>query len=271
MIKITEGLQRFSYSKLSTANNCMLEFIMRYLMGEESADNCYSQYGTFIHHLLDRWAKGTTEIYQLITEYEDEYENYVTEPFPRLRNGKDSSQKYFDEGYEFLSGFTGLPEEYIIVEAEKKFDIQIEDFIFNGIVDLILKDKDDNYVILDWKSKGGFKSDEEEAEYRRQLYLYSHYIKEEYGAFPIKTVFYCFREQKIYEREFDIDAYNESMKWMFDTVKKIRQFYCKYDYFYCNTLCGFRYGCPLKVEVESNKSLQEVVKKEKQNEKGRDG
>ena len=86
--------------------------------------------------------------------------------------------------------------------------------------------------------------------------------------FPIRTIFYCFREQEKYEREFDIDAYNEAIKWMFDTVKKIRQIYCKYDYFYCNTLCGLRYGCPLKVEVESNKTLQEVIKQEKQDGKG---
>lgn len=258
-----EVLQRFSFSKLSTANNCMLEYITHYILGYESVENSYAQYGKWIHSLLDRWAKGLLEIYDLATEYENGYEDNVTEPFSRLRNGLDSSQKYYDEGYEFLSTFEGVGDEYEIVAAEEKFEIQIEDFIFNGVIDLILKDKDGNYAILDWKSKDGFKSDEEEAEYRRQLYLYSYYINAQYGSFPVKTIFYCFRKQGKIEKLFNIDAYNEALKWMFDTVKKIRQIYMSYEYFYCHTLCNFRLDCQLKKEVESNKCLRDYIKKEK--------
>lgn len=181
-----------------------------------------------------------------------------------MRNGLTSANKYYEEGYNFFANFDGIGDEHEIVSAEEEFEIQIQDFIFNGKIDLILRNKDDgSYVLWDWKSKDSFKDDSEESVYRRQLYLYSIHLKNKYGVYPSKTVFYCFRQQQSYEKPFDIDAFNKAMDWMMDTVDKIRKtFYCQYDFFKCNNICNFRHRCLLKRNVESNKTLKEFIKKE---------
>ena len=218
-----------------------------------------AQYGSFAHLLLQNWANDELEIYDLLGEYENRYNQHVTMPFPTLRNGQSMGEKYYDDGYKFFSEFSGVGD-YKILSAEEEFEIQIEDFILTGFIDLRLEDKDGNLIVWDWKSKNGFEDEEEERKYRRQLYLYSHYIYRKYGKYPTETVFYCFRQQREYRRPFDMDEYNRSIEWMFDTVKVIRKLYCQYDYFFCNQLCGFRTGCPMKREVEGNPHWKSVIK-----------
>lgn len=200
----------------------------------------------------------------MLTEYENGYEDAMTEDFPRLRNGLTSADKYYKEGYDFFANFDGVGDEYEIVSSEEEFEIQIQDFIFNGKIDLILKDKEGNYIIWDWKSKDKFKSDSEESIYRRQLYLYSLHIHNKYSVYPSKTIFYCFRQQVTFEKPFDMDAFNEAVDWMINTVDKIRKtFYCEYEWYRCNHICNFRHLCLLKRNVESNKVLKDFIKKEK--------
>jgi hypothetical protein len=69
-----------------------------------------------------------------------------------------------------------------------------------------------------------------------------------------------FREQQKIERPFDQEAYDEAIKWMLDTIKEIRKLYCSYDYFFCNSLCGFRNSCQMKKEIECNPNWKKVIK-----------
>ena len=215
-----------------------------------------------MHSLLQRWAEGELETYELLSEFENGYEDNVPEKFPKLRNGKSMEDGYYDDAIQFLSGFDGIGS-YKIISVEEHFEIQIEDFIFNGYIDLLLEDEDGNLIVWDWKSKKEFEDEEEEAKYRRQLYLYSYYVEEKYGKYPQKTTFYCFRKQTEYTREFDENAYNNAIKWMFDTVRKIRELYSAYNWFKCNNICGFgvcKGICPIKREVEGNPHWKTIIK-----------
>lgn len=254
-------LERYSFSKLNTYYNCILNYIYSYILKQKQKENAMSQYGILIHSILDRWAKGQLEIYDLLAEYKANYDSAVTEPFPILRNGKSMGISYYADGESFFTNFNGI-EEYRIVESEVKFEIQIEDFIFNGIIDLILKDKDGNIILWDWKSKADFKDEEEEKKYQKQLYLYSYYIKDKYRVFPSKIVFYCFRKLQKHEYIFNYDDFQKSIKWMFDTIKEIRKLNCKYDYFFCNNLCGSRDICLLKKVKESKENYEREISEE---------
>ena len=261
--KIEEQLERYSFSRLSQFDSCLAAYAFQYFSDQPKESNCYSDFGTLAHDLLFEWASGLLEIYDLLTEYENRYDDIVVHDFPRLRNGLTSADKYYDEGYNFFANFDGVGSEYEIVSAEEEFEIQIQDFIFNGKIDLILKNKDGNYIVWDWKSKDGFKDDDEEFAYRRQLYLYSLHIKNKYNVYPTKTVFFCFRQQTQYAKPFDTEEFDEAVGWMTDTVDKIRKtFYCQYDYYKCNNICNFRHSCFLKRNVESNKALKDFIKKE---------
>lgn len=258
--------ERYSFSKLNTFNSCLLSYIYNYIIKEEQEPNGFGEFGTFVHLLLQRWALGELEIFELLDRYVEEYEKNVTAKFPLKRNKESMGVDYYRDGYNFFKNFDGIGD-YTIIGVEEKFEIEIEGFIFNGVIDLIVKDKDNNIIIIDWKSKKEFNDETEEAEYRRQLYLYSNHIKKKYGKWPTKTIFYCFRQMKPYEKDFDMDAYNEAMKWMFDTVAKIRSLFKCYDWFFCSSLCGFSKVCGIKKEMESNKDFAKIIKDLKKEDK----
>jgi hypothetical protein len=153
------------------------------------------EYGAYLHQLLEKWAKGELEIFELLTEFENGYEINVPTPFPYLRNKKYMGDDYYYDAIDFFTDFDGIGD-YEILGIEDHFEIQIEDFIFNGYIDLILKDKNDQLIVWDWKSKKSFKDAEEEKHYRRQLYLYSYYVKEKYGKFPSSTYSTCSENSK---------------------------------------------------------------------------
>ncbi len=128
-----------------------------------------------------------------------------------------------------------------IEESLRKLDI--------GYIDLIFED-DGEIVIRDYKSKAEFKNDKELKEYARQMYLYSTYVKKEYGKFPKELQFLNFRktmEPKIIA--FDEDDYNEAIEWANDTVREIRNAFAyppvslRCGDFYANELCNHRKYC----------------------------
>lgn len=200
------------------------------------------------------------EIYDLLTEFENGYEENVPEEFPMLRNKKSMETGYYDDAINYLSSFSGFGN-YKILAVEEKFDVLINDFIFNGVIDLILEDNDGNIIIMDHKSKKTFANDDEEKKYKRQLYLYAYYIRERFGKFPTQLKFNMFRNLEIKTYEFIESEFDEAVKWMFESVEMIRQIYCGYNYFFCQNLCSAKLHCGAKKEVESNKCLSNYIKK----------
>jgi len=258
--QITEQkMERYSFSKLNSYHTCLMGFIFTYILKTESLGNSFSDFGTYCHKILEDYANGKLETYDLLAEFENGYDDNIVNPFPKLRNGKSMGDKYFEDGVRYFSNFEGFGD-YKILAAEEKFEIQITDFIFNGFIDLVLEDSEGNIILWDHKSKSGFSDDEEERKYRRQLYLYSYFINEKYGKFPSKLIFNMFRipEEKTYS--FDEKDYQEAIKWMFDTVAKIRELYASYSWFFCNNICSFHSNCQMKSAIECNKSLQGTVK-----------
>ena len=231
--------EKYSFSKLSLFNSCKYAYYLTYVEGQRGDDNAFSQYGTLIHSILERWAKGNIPIVELASVFEWEFDTEVSKQFP-YNKYKDLRESYYNQGIEFLTAFDGLPD-YTIIAAEEKFETQIDDWIFNGIIDLILQDKSGEFVVWDWKSKAGFKNETEQKAYARQLYGYSLYVKEKYGHYPKKLCFGMFRQKEQIEINFNIKQMLEAIDWMRHTVKDIRS--C-WDYeptinlFFCRELCG---------------------------------
>ena len=176
--------------------------------------------------------------------YDWEFDTAVAEEFPTGFRG-DMRKLYFDQGLDFLNNFSGY-DGIKILEVESEFDCDIDDWTFNGIIDLAFEDCAGKLVLRDYKSKSGFKSRVEQAEYARQLYLYCIYIKEKYGKFPDALQFFMFRKNKIIEIPFNIEAYHEAMDWARRTVTEIREcwdFCPSCEPFFGNNLCNHRKTC----------------------------
>lgn len=223
-------------------------------MHQRGKDNAFSQYGTFNHSILEKYGKGEAEVYELLDLFTSGFCENVTIDFPPNKFC-DLREKYFSDAVKFYQNFEGF-DEYNVLGVEKTFNLNINnDFIFKGVIDLILEGSNNDIIILDHKSKADFKSKKERDKYARQLYLYSLYIKNVYGKYPKELIFNMFRKQKMVRIPFDLKKYEEAYEWMLNTVKDIRsndKFEISTDDFMCKYLCNHRdtceYGISLSVE-----------------------
>ena len=241
-------LERYSFSKLSSWYTCPLMWKYTYIDNKPQDENAFAQYGTFVHSILERYAKGELDFAELSDIYENEYKDNVTVEFPP-NSFVDLSERYYEQGKDFFNQFWGYSDKKIIA-AEEKFEIELDDFIFNGIIDLVFEE-DGNLIIRDYKSKAKFKSRAELKEYARQMYLYSLYVKEKYGKYPSELQFLMFRTNELVSIEFSEDALREAIEWAKETVSQIRNAWAyenKEPDFFCDAICSYRNNCEALIE-----------------------
>lgn len=210
-------------------------------------NNAFAQYGSLAHSILERYAKGGLEVYELCDAFRSEFCDEVTMDFPPIGKG-DLRESYFNSAIEFFTNFDGY-DDYEILAAEDEFIENINnDYNLKGYIDLLVRDKSDGkLMIIDHKSKSSFKSKLEKKQYARQLYLYCLRVYRKYGEYPKQMIFNMFRKQQDVVIDFDMAEYNDTLRWMNDTVYEIRKCYQyppNYDDFACKYLCDFRESCP---------------------------
>lgn len=241
------ALERYSFSKLSSWWTCPYGYKLRYIDHEHGVGNAFSSYGTLVHSIMERYANGEIEIWDLADIYEWEFDSAVSEKFP-WNKYTDLRKSYYKQGLEFLKSFEGY-DKYKILGVEEEFELKIDDWIFNGVIDLVFEDEEGRLIIRDYKSKAAFKNEEEQHKYARQLYLYALRVKEKYGRLPDELQFLMFRKQNLVQIPFNADDAEEAKKWASDTVRVIRE---AFDYpptcdaFYGENLCNHREYCELK-------------------------
>lgn len=241
-------IERYSFSKLSAWWTCPYGYYQRYIEHKAGIGNAFASFGTFVHELMEKYAKGEAELWDLPQMYEWQFDTAVPEKFP-YNKFVDLRDSYYAQGLNFLKTFEGY-EGLKILGVEEEFVIPIDDWQFNGFIDLVFQDKDGRLIIRDYKSKASFKNEDEKYKYARQLYLYSLYVKEKYGRYPDELQFLMFRKQKDPVRiAFNSNDLEESLQWAKDTVRIIRNAFdypAQCDDFYAENLCNHREYCPLK-------------------------
>ena len=240
-------LEQYSFSKLSSWWTCPYGYKLKYIDHNAGIGNAFSSFGTLVHSIMERYAKNELNLGQLPSVYEWEFESAVQEKFP-WNKYVSLRETYYQQGLDFLRNFDGY-DSYKILGVEDEFRIQIDDWIFNGIIDLVFEDENGKLIVRDYKSKAAFKDDAELKKYARQLYLYSMYIKEKYGRYPDELQFLMFRKQKLVSIQFDEEMLSEAKQWAIKTVAIIREAFdypptC--DLFYGSNLCNHREYCTLK-------------------------
>ena len=228
----------WSYSSLKLYETCPYAFYLKYIEEVEEQPNAFAQHGKFTHAILERYFRGELYAFELADVCEAEYADNVTERFPFYNMAK----SFYDKTLAYLQSFDGIDGE--VIGIEQQLESVIGGYKFIGFADLILRDET-GIVIVDHKSKGSWKSKKERADYMRQMYLYSHCVKEIYGEFPYKLVFNKFRaEQPLDEEKFNEEDYKATIDWFSETIAKILStdtWDCQLDSFYCSSLCGL--GC----------------------------
>ncbi len=232
---------RFSYSALTLYEQCPYAFYCKYIKGLPDKPNFFSQYGTFMHFLLEKFAKGKSSSDEILQEYIKDFNKYVTE----LPQKADLRWSYFDKGFSYLEGFDGFSGE--IYDVEKKFDIIMGGINLTGFIDLVLE-RDNKLIIMDHKSTAitSIRPKAKIEKAQRQLYLYSAWVFSAFGRMPDELIWNCFRDGKEVVVKFNIDDYNKTIDWMKDAVNRIQNEieWSKIDNgYFCHNICSYLNNC----------------------------
>ncbi len=216
---ILDGI-RWSFSSVNSYHTCPQAFKYGYLDALPRVGNAFSDWGTFMHSLMERYFNGELEFFELSQAYIDGYQNAIQCDFPPNRFCN-LSQRYYDAGKNYLDSFDGLFDNCEIIGVEERVKLNIDGRPFIGVIDLVVQHGDEIWVV-DHKSKGAFKSKRELSEYARQLYLYSIYIHEKYEKWPSKLVFHMVRAGgKLEEIPFKLEELEAAKQWFLDTIDAI--------------------------------------------------
>ena len=238
----------WSYSRIETFDDCPYRFFLKYINKSEEKENFFSDYGSFMHGLIERFYKGELKKDELGTEFLLGFMNNVKGEIPP----RVSVSKYISNALEYFGSFKEF--DMNIVAVEKRFDFKLDGIPFVGYVDLI-GEKDGDYYIIDHKSrdlkprskrKNPTAKDKELDTMLRQLYIYSAAFNREYGVFPKALCFNCFRTGTFIEEPFDENAYDEALGWVKKNIEEIMnssEFYPNIDYFSCRYICGVSGDC----------------------------
>ena len=253
----------WSFSRVHCVENCNYEFYLNYLLFDKDGNriydneqNFYAAFGKFCHDLLEAILKRKLSIDEAYIKYQEEYDKRMD----KFNIREATNEKYFYLGLDYFGDldFNWL-DKYEVLGIEKKVHFKVGKYSFVGYIDLLLKDKETGEIIvIDHKSsefplgkKGKVLKRKQEAylSYKRQLYLYSKAIIEEYVVPPSKIKWNYFREKQWLELPFIQEEYEEALDWAEKTIEKIineEEFPARVDYFYCHNLCGFRNSCEYK-------------------------
>lgn len=250
------GIERYSFSKLSTFHTCNLQYDFNYHRKLKGESNSFAEYGTASHEILEQFFNGNLATFELSTKYEEAFEQIRENGgVSMLVSGKngfsniDLTESYYESGLDYFENFDGFPE-LEPIGVEERFDLLLEHkgkkFILNGFIDLVAK-KDGDLIIIDHKSKSKFKSIKEKNEYCRQLALYSLFASHKYKQ-PVKEVWFNqFRIGTITKFDLTDNIIEEALDWAADTIEQIERESLwlpnTSNDFFCSVLCDFRYIC----------------------------
>lgn len=238
----------WSYSSIGLYDDCPCAFKLKYIDGYEDKDSAFTQFGSLCHSILEDYYNGKLPKNMLDLEYMSRYDDEVNLKFPVIF-GHPIDDKYYDGGLAYFSNFDDLADDYTVMgtEVELKFKLGRYDFI--GFIDLLLKDKDGKYIIVDHKSKDKFKSKAEKEKYLKQLYLYAYALQQLYG-YEIKELWFnMFRARKPIKEKFNQEVCDSVVRWAevsIDLILMDDEFKKTPNDFYCRFLCGLKDNCTIE-------------------------
>lgn len=260
---------RYSFSKLAAFLQCPMSFYLQYVEGtndDEELPGYFSQYGTLMHSILEQYYKDELPVFCLADEWRDRYDSEVTITPPPFPAG--FGEKNYNAAVDYLENFEGLPDGYRVLSVERKFVINIGGYNVSGIADLVMDDGTmhdghSGIIIVDHKTKSMNSMKKEYQLYRKQLYLYAIWCKQEYGFYPKTLRFNMVKENVNIDEPFDENMVEVTKQWFIDTIHEIET--CdaleawetciadgeRKEPYFCRWICGVNPACTRYQEVRN--------------------
>lgn len=238
----------WSYSRINQFEMCPYAFLLNYIKRTPKKQMFFSNYGSFIHKLIEQYLNGAIQKEDLLGEYLLRFKDEVRGSAP---NG-DIFKSYFQQGYSYMEHFDFPYKDPLFVEQRVSFDLDGKPFV--GVIDCVVKD-DKGLVILDNKSralkprsnrKKPTKSDDELMRYLRQLYLYSIPIKGLFHTYPDRLEFNCFRTGTLISEPFNKQDFEQAKAWALQQIEVItdnEDWSPDMDFWKCRYICDFGDEC----------------------------
>lgn len=201
-----------------------------------------------MHKLLEKYFKGEISKEELQLKFLLDFSKDVQGERPK----ESTLLKYIQQGNEYLKSIK--PFTFNVIGVEKRVDFEIDGIPFVAFIDVVGEDSGD-LVIVDNKSRElkprsnrnkPTLKDMELDEILRQLYIYSHAVKQEYGKFPKLLCLNCFKNGVFIEEPFKESAYEEAIAWAKKNIADISEeedFHPYIDYFSCRYICDMQDEC----------------------------
>lgn len=168
-----KGVSVYSFSKLSSIEECLYGAYLTYILKQKGKDSCYSLAGSATHDCLELITKGTATEEDLLPTIQatlDELE-LLGLPFPKDRKGGDSIRDGWVADMEYFCKHYVKPKGNF--ETEKFFLYKTNKMsVMQGFIDLIHVHNDEVISIYDYKTSSMF-SKEDLPHKARQLVIYA--------------------------------------------------------------------------------------------------
>lgn len=253
----------FSYSSLSTFENCKYCYKLSYIDRKEPKENnFFGEYGLLTHDTIEQYFNNNLESYELSNYFKENYKKTMITPPPPFPAGME--EKYIEQGEEFFNNFYFDRDSYEILKVESEIKFNISGTQVVGRPDLILKEKSTGKnILLDYKTSIPFRYDKKTGKempdkkkidgYFRQMYLYCYGLKKTYKIKIDKITIWFTRINKELTIKWNKEEEEQAINWaksLIKEIKKEKEFrYNNTNTYFCNFLCGVRNHCKYKKEM----------------------
>lgn len=248
----------WSHSRIDTFDRCPKCFFLQYIKAYEGAKGVFGQFGSLCHDILEKYAKGKLEEYELSSEYRNNFDKIITCAFPPNK-WVDLRESYYCAGLNFFDNFEGYDMSKIR-GIESEYNFKVGKYIFTGKIDLETDD------IVDYKTKKAchlvkLTKNHDKSNYITlndgrylkfedivQLVLYCIPYKNQYKKYPKKLILDMIKANDKYVLDFDKTLLKKAITW---AENKIQEIYNTKDFqrgkecdqFWCDFTCSQRYNC----------------------------
>lgn len=161
-VKEKYGVSRlWSWSRVNTFMNSKYEYMLKYILHtpEDRCDCIYTTTGSIAHDILEKLYTGQIEYEDMVQEFEDVWTTAVDIANLKFdRNNEEHNKKLADKYYidlkHFFKNHTRIPYKAI---TEQFIATKMGDYALQGYIDIVFRDKEKFYIIVDFKTSSIYK------------------------------------------------------------------------------------------------------------------
>lgn len=233
-----KGIPVYSYSKLSSWNECKYNWYLTYVLHKNSKDNIYSKIGEVTHDSLQNIYQKKEDIQKskelfnnAIKEFEKQGIKFPDNPSSTKLNYIINMNHFFDN-YKILKTDM-ITEQFVLLSIPRKENaVNDEDFIWiqmyiDSLIPEIENDDIKSIIVNDWKTSSSFDKDKL-IKSSRQLLIYKLGVEQKTGVkvsklgwTMLKYVYCCYRTKESKTKPSDIK------KSMQERKNSVKYFYKK--------------------------------------------